>query len=936
MTTTTKTDYRQLEQFLQQLPRAPILIPIRPNSKIPEVPAGESWKNPDYHLTPEQALNRLKTGQNVGVVAYDWLCIVDLDNPEKYTLEKPTLTVTTRSGALHKYYLNDGTIENSVGRNSLAKCGEVRAEWQYVLSPGSYVPPDPESTGIGVYHITQNMPLSLLCKQDLPEDFMPTEKTLIPINPEILNSTVPMRNHRGTSLDDFRKRDPKLNDLLNGLDLTGDTSRDDASTLNHLINDCEFSEAEAIAILKKYRYRPKLERPDYIQNTLNHITRRDPNPIYQLNLQNNQPIRPVQTNNNIKPQQHKQEKPLALHPADRIVKQIKQQTLTFLTDQYNNPYIHTKQTSNNQIFYATIPVNSREFKNYASYLLYQTEEKTIPNETITTVTNTINGICQHEGQKLYLYNRVAQHNSDIYLDLVNNTWQAIKITPDYWIIEDNPPILFRRYKHQKPLPNPSTPTTIEQARIDIQKIFNHLNITPENHLIFLTTIISYLIPNIPHPILIIHGPQGSAKSTIYRFIRRLIDPSHIELLTLPNGKDNETIQQLNHHWLTFYDNITYISDETSDIFCRAVTGAGFSKRELYTNDDDVIYNIKRCIGFNGINQVAKKGDLLDRAILVETQPIEQRKTESDINQAYEQDQPIILSAILTILSETLRIQPTIKIDNYQRLADFHHYGAAITQALGHTTNDFNQAYTNKIETQIDEVINNDPVAMVFLKYFDNYFTPDKQQYASTNIELLHLLTQTANEMQIPTKQKNIWPQDVIRLKCRLNGLKPALTKKGYTIEDVRSKNERKVFVYKTVQTHISTYTEQQNDKKGDADDADDTVFTNYIPQSNFENNIEIEGRVYENSVHSVHNVTPVLIPDSHQSIFSKSEISQVEEMRRNASFTPPTPPTEVCYFCGSGYVDGEVWLSGPVSFDNPAHLTCYRSEENKQKNEEKK
>ena len=32
---------------------------------------------------------------------------------------------------------------------------------------------------------------------------------------------------------------------------------------------------------------------------------------------------------------------------------------------------------------------------------------------------------------------------------------------------------------------------------------------------------------------------------------------------------------------------------------------GFSKRELYSDDADVIYNFKRCVGLNGINIVAR-------------------------------------------------------------------------------------------------------------------------------------------------------------------------------------------------------------------------------------------------------------------------------------------------------------------------------------------
>jgi hypothetical protein len=52
-----------------------------------------------------------------------------------------------------------------------------------------------------------------------------------------------------------------------------------------------------------------------------------------------------------------------------------------------------------------------------------------------------------------------------------------------------------------------------------------------------------------------------------------------------------------------------------------VTGSGFSKRELYTDDDDIIYNFKRCIGFNGINLAATKLDLLDRGLIIKLERI---------------------------------------------------------------------------------------------------------------------------------------------------------------------------------------------------------------------------------------------------------------------------------------------------------------------------
>lgn len=268
------TSPTEFTTFLNTLPHTPTLIPIIANGKRPDIPAGESWKNPTHHLTPEQALNRIQTGKNVGVVANDWLVIVDLDNPEKFKLNIKTLTVETRNGRLHMYYKNAGDIENAVGKNGLAKCGEVRAEWQYVLAPGSYVPTDNDKTehGTGLYHIIDPTPITELKRSDLPEDFIPTAETA-PVNPEILNTQYTNRNKHGWGLEDIRKRDKKLDDLLNN-NLAGlpSPSEADMSTLTKLLF-WDYTEGEAVAILKKYRYRPKLDRDNYITNMLGHISR---------------------------------------------------------------------------------------------------------------------------------------------------------------------------------------------------------------------------------------------------------------------------------------------------------------------------------------------------------------------------------------------------------------------------------------------------------------------------------------------------------------------------------------------------------------------------------------------------------------------------------------------------------------------------------------
>ncbi len=47
--------------------------------------------------------------------------------------------------------------------------------------------------------------------------------------------------------------------------------------------------------------------------------------------------------------------------------------------------------------------------------------------------------------------RLAKAVSDdfiFYYDLTNSNWSAVKITPEGWTFENNPPILFKRFSNQ--------------------------------------------------------------------------------------------------------------------------------------------------------------------------------------------------------------------------------------------------------------------------------------------------------------------------------------------------------------------------------------------------------------------------------------------------------------------------------------------------------
>jgi hypothetical protein len=55
----------------------------------------------------------------------------------------------------------------------------------------------------------------------------------------------------------------------------------------------------------------------------------------------------------------------------------------------------------------------------------------------------------------------------------------------------------------------------------------------------------------------------------------------------------------------------------SDAFCRLSTGSGLTTRELYKDTDEVFLDATRPIILNSIEELATRGDLIDRSIMIE-------------------------------------------------------------------------------------------------------------------------------------------------------------------------------------------------------------------------------------------------------------------------------------------------------------------------------
>jgi putative DNA primase/helicase len=245
-------------------------------------------------------------------------------------------------------------------------------------------------------------------------------------------------------------------------------------------------------------------------------------------------------------------------------------------------------------------------------------------------------------------------------------------------------------------------------------------------------------PHGPYPLLILQGEQGSAKSTTAKLLRRLIDPSTAPLRTPPR-EERDLVIAANNSWVVAYDNLSGIQPWLSDALCRLATGGGFSTRELYTDSDEVIFDLTRPVILNGIDHLAERPDLADRAIILNLPPIDEsaRREEADIYRQYEEERPYILGALCTAVSQAMACLPEVRLARKPRMADFAIWATAAEQSCGFQSGAFMSAYAGNRAEAVQETLESDPVSAAIIALINEEQIDG--QWTGTAQDLLQIL-----------------------------------------------------------------------------------------------------------------------------------------------------------------------------------------------------
>ena len=345
----------------------------------------------------------------------------------------------------------------------------------------------------------------------------------------------------------------------------------------------------------------------------------------------------------------------------------------------------------------------------------------------------------------------------------------MRISREGWSVIDDPPILFRRFPHQETQVTPVRGGSIAQ-------ILDFVNIRNEQEkLLIQAWCAAGIIPDFPHPFSTFHGPQGSGKSTTVSVFKQLLDPSQIKLSSPPDNF-REFIQLGSHHWFLPIDNLSGLSEWLSDALCRACTGEGFSKRELYSDDDDVVYSFQNMGSLNGINLVVEKPDLLERCIIFGLEKFERVENLTNFTRRFNEARPIILGAMFDAVSGALKRIDDVPQENGFRMSDFARWGCAISEAIGYRANDFITAYRSNIKLQHQEAIDASPIAQAI-----EMLMKDQNEWKGTPTELHRLLEKLAEDQHID-KRSDTWPKAANWMWRRITPIVTNLRARGIRVD----------------------------------------------------------------------------------------------------------------------------------------------------------
>ena len=424
-------------------------------------------------------------------------------------------------------------------------------------------------------------------------------------------------------------------------------------------------------------------------------------------------------------------------------------------------------------------VDSRVFKGILTSRYFKRQNSTPGRDALQSFVDLLCARARFDAPEKLTYLRLAHADGRAYLDLANDSWQVVEIDADGWRIRHQSPVCFRRTAGMKPLPIPEQGGSLTALR-------RFINAQDDRHFVLMASwLVGTFLPKGAFPVLLIQGVHGSAKSGTTSILRNLVDPATVPLIALPRD-ERELAIRANNSGVIAFDNVSGLHQWLSDALCRVATGAGFCTRTLHTDSDEQLFEMRRALVLNGIDDIGSRADLLDRSIGVYLGRISdtQRKTDDEVQAEFASAHGSILGALLNAVSTGLRNLPGTRLSSMPRMADFAKWVSACEPALPWAPGTFMRDYLDMRQKAAELSVENDMVAQALLRMVQS---TRSNIWEGTSEELLAHLNQ-----RVPSERRDVttWPKTPASLGRWLRRAEPSLLAVGVLLSARRGGKER--------------------------------------------------------------------------------------------------------------------------------------------------
>lgn len=373
--------------------------------------------------------------------------------------------------------------------------------------------------------------------------------------------------------------------------------------------------------------------------------------------------------------------------------------------------------------------------------------------------------------------RVARFNGELVLDLGNPDGRVVVIGPGVWKVVEQSPVLFTRTGLTAPLPEPVRGGKLRDT------ILPMLNLSGPDRDLVIACVLSWLWPDIAHPVIYLRGEEGTAKSTAARLLRRLVDPSTVEMRRQP-GRDEDFEVTLSGQWGIVLDNLSSISEWLSDAICTAVTGVGDIKRKKYADQELSVLQFRRCFILTSIPPLMDRGDLVDRTCAFDLMPVGARRTDTEIEAEWEHTWPLALGALLDLACRVLSLMPEMSAEGRHRdfrMADFALIAAAMDRAAGTRAL---PRLAEKVADGVRSAVEADPFAAHLMRLAADGWSGSAHSLFDTY------------KVRLRLAGSDLWPKNPIAMSMRIQRMAGILRKSGVVAEKTRTEKSRGWHLYR--------------------------------------------------------------------------------------------------------------------------------------------